>query len=44
MLKIDLDSTFLKLEVGDNLFRYDAEENINNLEVNIYYNPNYLEV
>lgn len=42
--KIDLDSTFLKLEVGDNLFRYDAEENINNLEVNIYYNPNYLEV
>ena len=42
--KIDLHSTFLKLEVGDNLFRYDAEENINNLEVNIYYNPNYLEV
>lgn len=41
---IDLDSTFLQLEVGDNLFRYDAEENLSNLEVSIYYNPYYLGV
>lgn len=39
---IDLDSTFLQLNVGDNLFRYDAEANLNNLEVSIYYNPYYL--
>ncbi len=36
--------TFLQLDVGDNLFRYDAEENLNNLEVSIYYNPYYLGV
>lgn len=41
---IDLNSTFLQLEVGDNLFRYDAEENLSNLEVSIYYNPKYLGV
>lgn len=41
---IDLESTFMQLEVGENLFRYDAEENINNLEVNIYYSPQYLGV
>lgn len=41
---LDLESTFMQLEVGDNLFRYDAEENINNLEVNIYYSPQYLGV
>ena len=41
---IDLESTFLQLKVGDNLFRYDAEENLNNLEVSIYYNPMYLGV
>lgn len=41
---IDLNSTFLQLEVGDNLFRYDAEENLSNLEVSIYYNPCYLGV
>lgn len=41
---IDLDSTFLQLNVGDNLFRYDAEANLNNLEVSIYYNPYYLGV
>lgn len=32
---LKLTSTFLQLEVGDNLFRYDAEENIDNLEVDI---------
>lgn len=41
---LDLNSTFLKLAVGDNLFRYDAEENLSNLEVSIYYNPCYLGV
>ncbi len=40
----DLNSTFMQLYVGDNLFRYDSEENINNLEVNIYYSPQYLGV
>lgn len=37
-------STFLQLSKGDNLFRYDADSNIDNLEVAIYYNPNYLGV
>lgn len=41
---LDLDSTFLQLEVGDNLFRYDAEKGIDNLEVAIYYSPLYLGV
>lgn len=41
---LDLESTFIQLDVGDNLFRYDAAENINNLEVNIYYSPQYLGV
>ncbi|MCR8744335.1 phage tail family protein [Romboutsia lituseburensis] len=41
---LDLDSEFLKLEVGDNLFRYDAEHGIDNLEVSIYYTPLYLGV
>lgn len=41
---LDLDSTFLQLEVGDNLFRYDADDFLNNLEVNIYFNNKYLGV
>ena len=36
--------SFLKLDIGDNLFRYDADENLNNLEVNIYFTPCYLGV
>lgn len=40
----DLDSEWLQLKVGDNLFRYDADQNIGNLEVYIYYNNKYLEV
>lgn len=36
--------TFLQLDIGDNLFRYDADENLNNLEATIYYNNNYLGV
>lgn len=41
---IDLSSAFLQLRPGDNLLRYDAEENLNNLEISIYYNPYYLGV
>ena len=40
----DLDSTWLQLDVGDNLFRYDAESGIDNLEVYIYFSNKYLEV
>lgn len=40
----DLDSEWLQLKVGDNLFRYDADQNVGNLEVYIYYNNKYLEV
>ena len=40
----DLDSEWLQLAVGSNLFRYDADSNISNLEVYIYYNDKYLEV
>lgn len=41
---IDLNSTFLQLDIGDNLFRYDAEQNADNLEVSIYYTPQFLGV
>lgn len=41
---IDFQSTFLQLATGDNLFRYDAEQFIDNLEVTIYYTPQYLGV
>lgn len=40
----DLDSEWLQLKVGDNLFRYDAEDNVGNLEAYIYFNNKYLEV
>ena len=33
---LDVDSSYLQLSVGDNLFRYSAEENTENLEVSIY--------
>lgn len=36
--------TFLQLDIGDNLLRYDADENLSNLEVNIYFRPGYLGV
>lgn len=41
---LDLDSIFLQLAPGDNLLRYDAEEGLDNLEVDIYYTPQYLGV
>lgn len=34
-----LESKFLQLEIGDNLFRYDAESGLDNLEVSINYTP-----
>lgn len=40
----DLDSTWLQLDVGDNLFRYDADAGVDNLEVYIYFSNRYLEV
>lgn len=40
----DLDSTWLQLEIGDNIFRYDADENIDGLEAYIYFYNRYLEV
>ncbi|MDU6305067.1 MAG: phage tail family protein [Clostridium sp.] len=41
---LDEDSEFLQLDVGTNLLRYDAKVNLNNLEVNVYYRPQYLGV
>lgn len=40
----DLGNTWLQLEPGDNLFRYGADENIDGLEVYMYYYNRYLEV
>lgn len=37
-------SKFMQLKVGDNLFRYDAESNLEGLEVVIYHTPQYLGV
>jgi hypothetical protein len=41
---LDENSDFLQLDVGTNLLRYDAKVNLNNLEVNVYYRPQYLGV
>lgn len=41
---IDVDSTFMALGIGDNIYRYDAASGVDNLEVSIYYNPQYLGV
>ena len=41
---LDVDSSYLQLAVGDNLFRYDASSNLENLEVSIYHNNYYLGV
>lgn len=40
----DLSSTWLELQVGDNVFRYDADEGMENLEVYVYFSNRYLEV
>ena len=39
---IDYKSTFFQLSGGDNTIKYDAEVGENNLDVSIYYTPNYL--
>jgi len=41
---LDPDSSYLQLEVGDNLFRYDAASNVDGLEVSIFHNNQYLGV
>ena len=41
---IDVDSIFMTLGIGDNIYRYDAASGVDNLEVSIYYNPQYLGV
>ncbi|WP_432408642.1 phage tail family protein [Wukongibacter sp. M2B1] len=39
-----LNSTFLQLKTGENIFRFDADNGIDNLEVDIYYTNKYLGV
>lgn len=41
---IDVESTFMQLDIGDNVFRYDAESGLNALEVTIYHYNKYLGV
>lgn len=40
----DFDSSWLQLEVGDNLFRYNADSNTNDLDVYIYHKDGFMEV
>ena len=40
----DIDSSWLQLDVGDNIFRYDADDGLANLEVFVYFHNRYLEV
>lgn len=40
----DIDSPWLQLEIGNNLFRYNADEGIDNLDVFVYFKNRYLEV
>ncbi len=40
----DIDSTWLQLKIGDNLFRYDADSGLENLEILVYYYNRFLEV
>ena len=41
---MDIGSTFLQLDIGDNLFRYNAETGLSNLEVTVFYDQKYLGV
>lgn len=41
---LDPDSTFLQLDVGDNIFRYDADENMESLDIAIHHNNFFLGV
>ena len=40
----DIDSAWLQLDIGDNSFRYDADDGIENLDVFVYFYNQYLEV
>ena len=40
----DLNSDWLQLEVGDNVLQFDADANVQNLDVYIYFDDSYLEV
>jgi len=42
--ELDIGSTFLQLEAGRNLLRYDADVNMDLLEVSVYYRPRFLGV
>lgn len=39
-----LQSDWIQLQPGENLFRYDAESGLDNLEVTMYFRPEFLEV
>lgn len=41
---IDVDSTFMQLAIGDNMFKYDAASGVNSLEVSIFYSKEFLGV
>jgi hypothetical protein len=41
---VDINSTFLQLDVGDNLFRYSADTNVDQLECSILFTPKFLGV
>ena len=40
----DIDSSWLQLDVGENLFRYDADDGLENLEIFVYFYNRFLEV
>lgn len=42
--KLDVDSTFLQLDLEDNTFRYDADSGVDLMEVTLYFSPKYLGV
>lgn len=39
-----IDSPWLQLEIGDNLFRYDADVGVDNLDIFVYFTNRFLEV
>ncbi len=41
---MDIESTFMQLEIGENVFRYGADSDITTLEVAVYHNNKYLGV
>ena len=40
----DIDSSWLQLDIGDNLFRYNADDGVESLDVFVYFSNQYLEV